>query len=81
VVHEANVYVAAHEAEAAPLIADFIGLDASQLKRLTHPTRTAYLVPSAIQPPIDIAAKYKAIPKSFPAADMISPVALRPPGR
>jgi hypothetical protein len=48
---------------------------------MTHPTRTPYLEPDLIQPPIDIAAKYKAIPKSFSAAGMISSVALRRPGR
>ncbi len=83
VVHDANVYVAAHEAEAAlPLIAGFIGLNASQQKQLTHPARTPYLVPAAIQPPIDIAARNtRPSRKAFPAADMISPHALRPPAR
>jgi hypothetical protein len=35
------------------------------------------LDPALLQPVVDAAAKYGAIAKSFPAADVISPAALR----
>jgi NitT/TauT family transport system substrate-binding protein len=80
-VHDVNLYVSAHESEAEPLIVQYVGLDPAQVKKMIHPERPGYLEPTDVQPPIDIAAKYKGIPKSFPAADMISPAALRAPGR
>ncbi len=38
---------------------------------------TATLVPSDIQPVIDLAVKYKVIEKGFPAADLISEAAAK----
>lgn len=46
-----------------------------------HPERSGYLEAADLQAPIDIAAKYKAIPKAFAAQEMISPFALKAPGR
>jgi len=80
-VREVNLYVGAHESEAAPLIVQYVGLDPSQVKRMTHPERSPYLEVADLQPPIDIAAKYKGIPKAFPAQEMISPLALKAPAR
>ncbi len=79
VIHDANVYVEAHGAETIPLIASFVGVDPATLAHSTRPTRAPYLVAAEIQPVIEILVKYKAIPKSFPASELISPYALRPP--
>ena len=80
-VREVNLYVGAHESEASPLIVQYVGLDPAMAKRMLHSERPPYLLPAEVQPPIDIAAKYKTIPKSFPAQDLISDAALKPPGR
>jgi ABC-type nitrate/sulfonate/bicarbonate transport system substrate-binding protein len=80
-VHDVNVYVSEHESEAEPLIIQYVGLDPALVKKMIHPERAPYLLAADVQPPIDIAAKYKAIPKSFPAADMISSATFKAPGR
>jgi NitT/TauT family transport system substrate-binding protein len=81
VIHDANVYVGAHESAAAPLIMQFLGIDPTAARNAKHPIRSPYLTAAAIQPPIDMAARYNLIPKPFPATDIISSVALRPPAR
>ena len=78
VMHAASVYVAAHEAETLPLIADFAVLDVTTLTHMARPFPAPYLNASELQPVIDVAARYNVIPKSFPAATMISPAAARP---
>ncbi len=48
VVHDANVYVAAHESERlVPLIVQFIGLDPATVTHMVHPTRSPWLVRGA----------------------------------
>jgi NitT/TauT family transport system substrate-binding protein len=81
VIHDANIYVGAHESEAAPLIKQFLGVDSAATQDAKHPIRSPYLTAAAIQPPIDMAARYNLIPKPFSASDIISTVALRPPAR
>ena len=76
---EANQYVAAHESETIPLIAQFVGIDQALLLKMHHPGRATYLEAADVQPLIDLAAKYKIIAKSFPAQQMICDCALRPP--
>ena len=74
---EASVYVAAHENESAQLIAEFAGVDPATVANIRHGGRGVLLNPADLQPMIDAAAKYKIIPKSFPATEMICPCALR----
>lgn len=76
---EADRYVGAHESETIPLIAQFVGIDPAILSKMHHPGRATYLVPSEVQPLIDLAAKYKIISKAFPAQQMICDCALKPP--
>lgn len=76
-VREASSYVAAHEREVAPVTASYTGVDPPTLLNLHHGGRTVVLTPGALQPMIDVAAKYKVIDKPFPAADMICSCALR----
>ena len=75
---EADQYVAAHENEAIPLIAEFVGIDPALLLKMHHPGRATSIDASDIQPLIDLAAKYKIIPKAFPAQQTICECALRP---
>jgi NitT/TauT family transport system substrate-binding protein len=79
VMYAANAYVGTHEAAVVPVIASYVGIDASVLAKMHNPERGLYYDPSLIQPLIDLAAKYKAIPQPFPATDLISVAALRPP--
>ena len=79
VVHDANVYVGAHESETIPLIAAFVGVDPATLTKIRRPARSPYLDAGEIQPVIDLLARYKTIPKPFSAQDLISPYALKAP--
>lgn len=78
VIHDANLYVAAHETETIPLIAAYSGIDPATLANMKHAGRPAYLNAGYIQPLIAAAYKYKFIPAPFPAADLISKYALKP---
>jgi len=79
VVHDANAYLAGHESEGVPLIAQFVGVDPATLPTIHHPDRPLYLDPNAIQPVIDGAFRYKVIPARFAAQEMICDCALKPP--
>jgi ABC-type nitrate/sulfonate/bicarbonate transport system substrate-binding protein len=72
---EASAYVGAHEDQVAPIVAQFSGIDPSTLVKVTHPGRSLAVNAGDIQPMIDALAKYKVIPKGFPASDMICPCA------
>ncbi len=80
-IRDVNTYVAAHEDVASPYMVQFIGLDPSTVKTEVHPGRAIYLVPDQFQSLIDVAAKYKAIARAFPAQELISPYALKPNAR
>jgi NitT/TauT family transport system substrate-binding protein len=74
---EASAYVATHEKESLPLLAAFLKLDPATLGNQHFPGRGDTLTAADLQPVIDAAAKYKAIPKDFPAQDMIYAGALK----
>jgi NitT/TauT family transport system substrate-binding protein len=75
---EAAAYVAAHERETFPLLAAFLKLDPATVPANQHlPGRSVSLTAAELQPVIDAAAKYKAIPKDFPAQDIIFAGALK----
>ncbi len=76
--HQANVYVAAHENETTGLISSFLGVDPSDLGKMARSTPAPYLVAAEIDPVIAVAVTYKKIGKSFPANEMISDAALKP---
>jgi len=76
--HQANVFVAAHENETTGLIASFLGLDPAELAAMARSTPAPYLVAAEIDPVIAVAARYKKIPAPFPAGEMISGAALKP---
>jgi ABC-type nitrate/sulfonate/bicarbonate transport system substrate-binding protein len=74
---EASLYVAAHENESAQLIAEFAGVDPSSIANIRHSVRGIVLNLTDVQPVIDTAAKYKIIPKAFPAQEMVCTCALK----
>jgi ABC-type nitrate/sulfonate/bicarbonate transport system substrate-binding protein len=69
---ESVAYVIGHQAESAPLVAKFTGGDVKTAATMKVVLATS-LQPSLLQPVIDQALKYKAIPKSFPAREMYDP--------
>jgi NitT/TauT family transport system substrate-binding protein len=68
---EAAAYVSAHEDETKPLAAQFAGFDPATLQNFHPGQRAQSLSPADLQPTIDLAAKFKLIPKAFPAAEII----------
>jgi NitT/TauT family transport system substrate-binding protein len=79
VLYDASSYVADHERETAPVLAQFSGVDVHVVENMTRPGRALYLVPAELQPYIDAAAQFHLIDKPFPADEMISAAALKPP--
>ena len=66
-----NQYGNTHYKELIPMISEFTKLPADVLGNLVYPTVPTSLSPSLIQPVIELAAKYGAIPASFPARELI----------
>lgn len=77
-IHDANGYVTAHESETNALVGQYAKIDPALLEHMSHSERPAYLEAAAIQPLIDMAARYKFIAKTFPAQELISDAALKP---
>jgi ABC-type nitrate/sulfonate/bicarbonate transport system substrate-binding protein len=72
VMEQASAYANTHIPETLPLIVSFSGMDA-HAAAIMHKTYTALSFdPAQIQPVIDVAAKYKVIPKPFSARDMLT---------
>jgi len=74
--YESGAYANAHQPEIVPVIAKFTGVDAKTIAPIdieALPTSSKDLNPRMLQPLIDAALKYKAIPAGFPAKDMIDP--------
>jgi len=77
IIQKASAYCNLHTQQTIDLLSRFSGIDVATI---AHMARTKYdltLDPSDIQPLIDAAAKYKAIPKSFDAREMISEYAVK----
>ena len=75
-IYEAAAYANTHQSQMWPVIAQFTSVDektVSQMPWEILPTSVRALDPALLQPLIDAAVKYKAIPAAFPAKDMIDP--------
>jgi len=70
VMRQASVYTNAHIAETLPLVVANTGLDPDVAAKMHRTTMALALDPADVQPLIDVAAKYKAIPERFDARDM-----------
>lgn len=77
VTQQASIYVAAHENEMVPLLAQFGGVDPATYANIRHTNRRVAIAPADVQPVIDFAAKYNLIPQDFSAQQMICTCALR----
>lgn len=74
--YESGADANAHQAAIVPVISKFTGVDAKTIAAMdieALPTSSKDLTPQMVQPLIDAAVKYKAIPAHFPAKDMIDP--------
>lgn len=72
-VTEASAYTNAHVAETVDMISKFTGVAPADIASMTRVTCGIKLDPAQIQPVVDVAAKYKIIPASFDAREMIDP--------
>ncbi|MGA2393980.1 MAG: ABC transporter substrate-binding protein [Candidatus Lustribacter sp.] len=79
VMRTADDFANTHHAETAPLVAAFNGIDPAVALQMHRNVFAVYLDPREIQPAIDAAARYKLIDHAFPAQELISPFALKPP--
>ena len=78
---ESAVFVNGHPAETVDLIASFTGVDPAIIAKAARTTDPEVVDAKDLQPTIDIAYKYKLLDRAFSAEEIISPTALRPPGR
>jgi len=79
VMHTADVFANGHHADTAPLVAAYNGIDTASVLQMHRNVVAEYLDPRELQPAIDTAARYKVIDHAFPAQELISPDALKPP--
>jgi NitT/TauT family transport system substrate-binding protein len=79
--HEAILYTDAHLPETVDLVASFTHLNPDVVAHSARAIDPEYLEPENIQPVIDVAARYRLIPKAFPASEIMSDAALRPSTR
>ena len=78
VMRQAGVYTNVHHAETFDLLASFSKLEPETIAHMTRAQQAPFLDPKDIQPLVDAAYKYKVIDKRFNAAELISPLALKP---
>ncbi|HEY4139041.1 MAG TPA: ABC transporter substrate-binding protein [Casimicrobiaceae bacterium] len=78
VMAESTAYTNAHKAETAALLASFTGQDLAVVQKSNRDDSGTVLRLSQIQPLIDLAAKYKFIARTFPAQDIVDPLAAKP---
>lgn len=71
VMYQAAAYTNHHTAETAPLMADLTKVPMSVYTTMPRTLTATATEPRYVQPLIDIAAKYRAIPESFPARDFL----------
>jgi NitT/TauT family transport system substrate-binding protein len=69
VTYEAAAYTNTHHAETAEIMADVTKIPLAVISKMSRNTAATVADPSAIQPVIDLAAKYKNIPHAFPAKE------------
>lgn len=71
VITQAQAYVNGHHRDMAPLVADLAGLPVAEVENAKMATCGTTLQPADLQPIINLAAKYRAIPQAFDAKDVI----------
>jgi NitT/TauT family transport system substrate-binding protein len=74
VLAEAAAYTNTHPDDTLRDVVEFTGMDRAVAAKMKRATFTTTLSASDVQPVIDVAAKYKAIDKTFPATEIITDV-------
>jgi NitT/TauT family transport system substrate-binding protein len=69
---KAQAYANAHVAETNNLLTPYTGLDPKVVAEMKHGYFAPTFDPAAIQPVIDLAAKYKVIPQRFEAKELLT---------
>ncbi len=77
--HESSVYTNAHFPQTVDLVAAYSGATVDVVAHSVRFADAEYLEPKYLQPLIDVCAKYGLIDKAFPAQEVISSVAVKPP--
>jgi NitT/TauT family transport system substrate-binding protein len=77
--HEASVYTNAHPADTVDIVAAYSGVAPDVVAKSVRFMDAEFLEPRYLQPMIDLCSRYQLIDKDFPASDVISPVAVKPP--
>jgi len=72
VIVQANAYSNTHDSETVPLWATLAGLDLAAAMQIHRTFSATSFDPRAIQPVIDLAAKYHTIPHGFAAKDFMA---------
>ena len=75
--HDSAIYNNSHLTQTIPMISAFSSVPPDVIARTTRSVDGEYVAPQFIQPLIDFAAKYGMIPHSFPAEEIISPIAFK----
>lgn len=69
VTYEAATYTNAHPAQTAPMMAQVTKIALETMRKIARPPGATTSDPGLLQPVIDAAAKYKNLPRAFPAKD------------
>jgi NitT/TauT family transport system substrate-binding protein len=77
--HEASAFTSTHPAETVELVASYSGATPETVAKMNREVDPEYCDPRLIQPVINALAKYGGIDQAFPAAEIISTAALKPP--
>ena len=68
---ETATYTNAHRAETAPLVAEFTKIPLAVVQKMGATTMGTTVTTAGVQPLIDVALKYKLIPRGFPASEIL----------
>ena len=71
VISEAAGYFNSHPAETAQWVSDMTKIELANVAKMNRTMMGTSLDPALLQPLIDAAAKYGAIPRSFPAREIV----------
>lgn len=73
VLYASDAYINGHHAETVDLLSRFTGIEPQMIAAMPRATLGTALDPKTLQPLIDWAAQYHAIPKTFDATEMFDP--------
>ena len=76
--HEAEAFTNTHPNDTVDIAASFTGASPDAIRHGSRSQSADYLDVRNLQPLIDISARYGLIPNGFPAAEIISPAAVKP---